>query len=131
MTFEPKKDFQNLEFYVWMIKGHERDVLIAGSKAAMKTFADSLRTMPDMVAAHGSSTRRFKVNPPRQVDTKGMMSTKTGKPVFIWFSMLVVKSMTDAVESVVIENNQVIWIVNSVDILLLSKSIESSIFLGI
>jgi hypothetical protein len=70
-----RKEFNDLNFQIWRVKdersGKWRDeIYIMGDDEALQIFSDSLRSLLNLFQTYGKGTKKFKCNPPADIDFK-------------------------------------------------------------
>lgn len=96
-----RKEFSNLEFYLWRIrylpsKKWREEILLMGSDEALTIIIESLRNMLDTFETYGRGTRKFRCNPPSDVDLPKYVQGQRAK--IQWLNWLIVKLSASALE---------------------------------
>jgi hypothetical protein len=101
-TQSGRKEFNDLNFQVWRIKDEHsgkwrENVYIMGNDDGLKTILDSLKSLLSLLQTYGKGTKKFKCNPPTDMDFK-----KLGQEHGIqiqWLDMLIVRLALDAMDN--------------------------------
>ena len=93
-----RKEVLDLNFYLWRIKDERRgewrkEVLLIGDDNALETMIQNLLGLLDSFYRYGTGTRRYKCNPPRDLDY--VIYGHQHRVKIEWLDSLVVKISPD------------------------------------
>ena len=96
-----RKEFNNLNFQIWRVKDERsgkwrEEVYIMGNDEALQTILDSLRSLLNLLQTYGKGTKKYKCNPPTDIDFK-KFGQEHGVQIQ-WLDMLIVRLALDAMD---------------------------------